>query len=189
MTRDRASPADGAWLTLGQAAKYLGISESTLRKWADAGRLPAFSTPGGHRRFRTGDLDVFLDDARVDSDPGGTVLVLSDDSHLNALVRLGLERDGHRVQLAATPRAATAILEKDPPDVVFLDLGMHELDALDFLCRLRDRHSLDTVAVIVFGGNAGGVHPRRLSTVAGNPDPLTLVESAQRLLSTRARAA
>ena len=48
------------WLTLGQAATYLGVAQSTIRKWSDGGRLPAFYTPGGHRRFRQGDLDKFL---------------------------------------------------------------------------------------------------------------------------------
>ena len=60
------------WLTLGQAAKYLGMAQSTIRKWSDSGRLPAFYTPGGHRRYRRGDLDSFLESraahspARVD---------------------------------------------------------------------------------------------------------------------------
>ena len=51
-------PADEPdWLTLGQAAKYLGVAQSTIRKWSDIGRVPAFYTPGGHRRYRRGDLD------------------------------------------------------------------------------------------------------------------------------------
>ena len=45
------------WLTLGQAAKYLGVAQSTIRKWSDQGLVPAFYTPGGHRRFRRRDLD------------------------------------------------------------------------------------------------------------------------------------
>jgi excisionase family DNA binding protein len=49
------------WLTLGQAAKYLGMAQSTIRKWSDSGRLPAFYTPGGHRRYRRSDLDQFLE--------------------------------------------------------------------------------------------------------------------------------
>ena len=48
------------WLTLGQAASYLGVAQSTVRKWSDGGRLSAFYTPGGHRRFRRADLDSFL---------------------------------------------------------------------------------------------------------------------------------
>ena len=51
---------DSDWLTLGQAARYLGVAQSTIRKWSDQGRLPAFYTPGGHRRYRQGDLDAFV---------------------------------------------------------------------------------------------------------------------------------
>ncbi len=29
----------------------LGVDPDTLRRWADEGRVPAFTTPGGHRRF------------------------------------------------------------------------------------------------------------------------------------------
>src|SRR6187402_1317844 len=46
------------WLTLGQAASYLGVAQSTVRKWSDGGRLSAFYTPGGHRRFRRVDLEM-----------------------------------------------------------------------------------------------------------------------------------
>lgn len=44
------------WVTLGQACKLLGVNESTLRRWADAGHVRAFRTPGGHRRFSEEDL-------------------------------------------------------------------------------------------------------------------------------------
>ena len=32
-----------------------------MRKWSDLGRVSAFYTPGGHRRYRRADLDQFLD--------------------------------------------------------------------------------------------------------------------------------
>ena len=54
---ERRMPAgESDWLTLGQAAKYLGVAQSTIRKWSDQGRVPAFYTPGGHWRYRRGDL-------------------------------------------------------------------------------------------------------------------------------------
>ena len=48
-----ASPAHSAagWLSLGPAARLLGVDPDTLRRWADDGRVEAFTTPGGHRRF------------------------------------------------------------------------------------------------------------------------------------------
>ena len=36
---------------LGEASRVLGISQGTLRRWADRGQVASFTTPGGHRRF------------------------------------------------------------------------------------------------------------------------------------------
>lgn len=44
------------WVTLGRACQVVGVNESTLRRWADAGLVRSFRTPGGHRRFAEEDL-------------------------------------------------------------------------------------------------------------------------------------
>ncbi|MEP7292662.1 MAG: helix-turn-helix domain-containing protein [Chloroflexota bacterium] len=44
------------WVSLRQAADLLGVHPATVRNWADKGDLPSRRTPGGHRRFRKGDL-------------------------------------------------------------------------------------------------------------------------------------
>src|SRR2546426_11964313 len=51
---------DTRWITLGQACKLLGVNESTLRRWADAGHVRSFRTPGGHRRFSEEDLRALV---------------------------------------------------------------------------------------------------------------------------------
>ena len=38
----RTAAGENDWLTLGQAAKFLGVAQSTIRKWSDVGRVPAF---------------------------------------------------------------------------------------------------------------------------------------------------
>lgn len=53
------------WLTLSQASKLLGVHPATLRQWVDAGAVPSFRTPGGHRRFDAGELRRFLIQAGV----------------------------------------------------------------------------------------------------------------------------
>ncbi len=41
------------YLTIGQSAKLIGVSVSTIRNWEAKGQLKsAFRTPGGHRRFK-----------------------------------------------------------------------------------------------------------------------------------------
>jgi len=45
--------------TSSQAARYLGVSLATVRRWADAGHLSCYRTPGGQRRFSRDQLDTF----------------------------------------------------------------------------------------------------------------------------------
>jgi excisionase family DNA binding protein len=49
----RTSRPDGTdtWLSIHAASALVGVSEATLRRWAEAGDVEAFVTPGGHRRF------------------------------------------------------------------------------------------------------------------------------------------
>jgi excisionase family DNA binding protein len=58
--RDTSESFSTRWITLGQACKLLGVNESTLRRWADAGHVRSFRTPGGHRRFSEEDLRALV---------------------------------------------------------------------------------------------------------------------------------
>ena len=49
-------------LTVSAAARLLGVSSSSLRAWAAAGRVPHVRTPGGHRRFELDELVRWLSD-------------------------------------------------------------------------------------------------------------------------------
>ena len=54
------SPKQSQWLSLSDASEVLGVHFTTLRRWADAGTVPCFRTPGGHRRFRRADLESWV---------------------------------------------------------------------------------------------------------------------------------
>ena len=56
----RTSTTDPEWVSLTEARQLLGVSPSTIRRWADAGLLKAFVTPGGHRRFSRAGLLALL---------------------------------------------------------------------------------------------------------------------------------
>jgi excisionase family DNA binding protein len=47
-------------LSVSAAARLLGVSSSSLRAWAAAGRVPHVRTPGGHRRFELDELVRWL---------------------------------------------------------------------------------------------------------------------------------
>ena len=48
------------WLSINEACRLLGVDQSTLRRWSDAGKVPVFRTPGGHRRYAEDDLLTLL---------------------------------------------------------------------------------------------------------------------------------
>lgn len=50
-------------------AAVLGVSEATVKRWADAGMLRCFRTRGGHRKFRLRDVKAFLADEEVQQMP------------------------------------------------------------------------------------------------------------------------
>jgi excisionase family DNA binding protein len=64
----------GPWLELSEAADYLGVHFTTLRRWADAGKVPCIRTPGGRRRFKTGELDAFMASLRQGARPASLAL-------------------------------------------------------------------------------------------------------------------
>jgi excisionase family DNA binding protein len=48
------------WMGLGEASRLLGVAPGTLRRWSDSGSVPAFTTPGGHRRYRRTALERLI---------------------------------------------------------------------------------------------------------------------------------
>ncbi len=48
------------WLTLSEVAQILGVHPSTVRIWANQGKVPVHRTRGGHRRFRRDELELWM---------------------------------------------------------------------------------------------------------------------------------
>lgn len=117
------------WLTLAEASSVLGVSGATLRRWADDGRVPVFTTPGGHRRFSRRTLQHLLPVARRDRP---------------SLARLGASPErivrAYRPRRSAPPAARPPWLERlsDADRVEFRERGrlllallVEHLDASD----------------------------------------------------------
>jgi len=51
---------DEPLVTISEASGILGVSEVALRQWTDEGRIKAFVTPGGHRRYSRTELRKFM---------------------------------------------------------------------------------------------------------------------------------
>jgi excisionase family DNA binding protein len=183
----RAPTTEPDWLTLGQAAKFLGVAQSTIRKWSDQGRVPAFYTPGGHRRYRRRDLELFLDR----SGPGGSttgplVLVVDDDARIREYVRVNLEMEGYVVREASSADEALQAIEDQAPELVLLDVVMPGVDGWQLLQRMQERHG--SIPVIMFSGQVdenavGEATERGARGFIGKPfDPQQLIERAKQLV-------
>jgi excisionase family DNA binding protein len=147
----RTPPIAGEWLTLGQAARFLGVAQSTIRKWSDSGMVPAFYTPGGHRRFRRVDLETFIDKSGPSHRrPGPLVLVVDDDARLGELIRVNLEDAGYSVSQAENAAAAIGEIEGRAPRLVLLDAVMPGADGWELLRRLEERHG--SIPVVMYSG-------------------------------------
>ena len=187
----RLAPAsEPDWLTLGQAAKYLGVAQSTIRKWSDTGRVPAFYTPGGHRRYRRTDLDAFLERSGPGGKPkaGPTVLVVDDDPGVRQVVRLSLELEGYMVKEAGGAEEGLAAVEDEAPDLILLDVMMPQVDGWEMLRRIQERHGAGSIPIVMFSGKvdaqtAAQATARGAQGFVGKPfDPQQLVDQAKQIV-------
>jgi excisionase family DNA binding protein len=182
----RAPANEPDWLTLGQAAKYLGVAQSTIRKWSDLGRVPAFYTPGGHRRYRRRDLDAFLERSGPHSQQvGPVVLIVDDDEGIRQVVRVNLEAEGYTVREAASARDGLAAIDDQAPDLILIDVVMPEIDGWEMLRHVHERHG--PLPVIMFSGKVDAAATSAVSAGAhgflGKPfDPQQLVDQTKQLV-------
>ena len=192
-TRGTAA-AQPEWLTLGQAAKYLGVAQSTMRKWSDLGRVSAFYTPGGHRRYRRADLDQFLDrsgpgtSTASTSSAGPLVLIVDDDERLREYVRVNLEAEGYEVREAGSAEEGLEALGERSPDLILLDVMMPQVDGWETLRRIQEHTGVGAIPVIMFSGKvdeqaATEAESRGAQGFIGKPfDPRSLIESTKQQL-------
>ncbi|NJK80478.1 MAG: helix-turn-helix domain-containing protein [Chloroflexaceae bacterium] len=85
------------YISLSEASRRLGVHATTLRRWADAGSVPVYVTPGGHRRFALSDIENLRERRPLQ----GEALVDTWASHALAQTRSELRRgDQHPAWLS-----------------------------------------------------------------------------------------
>lgn len=50
-----------------KAAEILNFNESTIKRWADSGKIKCFRTPGGHRKFNLDDIRKLAEDHKLEN--------------------------------------------------------------------------------------------------------------------------
>jgi excisionase family DNA binding protein len=126
-----------------EAAKLCHVSPLSIINWVNAGRLPAFRTPGGHRRIRREDLLRFMRDNGIplppelrDGSGRRRVLVVDDEANIRDVIaeHLSSRANAYEVLTAADGFEAGRLVVTFRPDVVLLDLRMPGLDGFQ-VCR------------------------------------------------------
>jgi len=69
-------------VTISEASHILGVSEAALRQWTDEGRIRAFITPGGHRRYAMDDIRKFMSSHQKALGLKDLVMELENTTHL-----------------------------------------------------------------------------------------------------------
>jgi two-component system nitrogen regulation response regulator NtrX len=102
------------------------------------------------------------------------ILVIDDEPAIRDTMRMILEYEGHDVSLAGSGQEGLTIADREPPDLVFLDIKMPGLDGLETLGRLRTANeSLPVVMISAHGTATSALEAGRLGAFRFIEKPLS----------------
>jgi two-component system, NtrC family, nitrogen regulation response regulator NtrX len=79
------------------------------------------------------------------------ILIVDDELAIRDSLKMTLEYDGYDVMLAATGEEGVKLVEREAPDLVFLDIKMPGMDGLEVLQKLR--HLVEVTPIVVISGH------------------------------------
>jgi DNA-binding response OmpR family regulator len=118
-----------------------------------------------------------------------TVLVIEDERHIADLVRIALERDGHRVIVVRTGEEGLAELPRHAIGLVVLDIGLPGIDGLEVCRRIRADSRLPLIMLTARDEEADRVAGLELGADDYVPKPFSPRELAARVKAVLRRSA
>ena len=79
------------------------------------------------------------------------ILVVDDEAAIRDSLKMTLEYDGYDVMQAATGEEGVKLIEREAPDLVFLDVKMPGMDGLEVLQKVR--HLVEVTPIVVISGH------------------------------------
>ena len=144
--------------TTGEAAEICKVSQQTIIRCFDSGRLKGFRVPGSRfRRIPREALVAFMRENNIPLDrlDGGKkrVLIVDDDAEIVDLFVDVLERDGRfDVQAASTGYTAGLLSAEFKPDVVVLDYMLPDVNG-NVVCRtMRAKPEFADTKILIVSG-------------------------------------
>jgi two-component system, OmpR family, response regulator RpaA len=144
--------------TTGEAAQICKVSQQTIIRCFDSGRLTGFRVPGSKfRRIPRDELIRFMraNNIPLDTIEGGTrrILVVDDDPGILQLFSDVLGRDGRfEVQTAATGYDAGMLTESFKPHLMILDYMLPDINGNIVCQRIRTNPGLKDTRIIFVSG-------------------------------------
>ena len=156
---ERSDKRDGKWagkqiFTTGEAAEVCKVSQQTIIRCFDSGRLQGFRVPGSRfRRIPRGELIRFMRANDIPLEPlGGAerkVLLVDDDAAIATLLEELLKRDArYEVRTASTGFEAGLVVEEFRPDLILLDYLLPDLNGAVVCDRIRSKPHLASTRVV-----------------------------------------
>ena len=69
------------------------------------------------------------------------ILIVDDEQSYRQLLTLVFESDGHQIRTAANGREAVELVNQEPPDVIVSDVRMPDMDGIEMLRAVREKHT------------------------------------------------
>lgn len=150
--------ADKQVFTTGEAAEICKVSQQTIIRCFDSGRLQGFRVPGSRfRRIPRAELIRFmkLNEIPTDALESATrrVLVVDDDDQILELIRDVLGQDERfEVKTASTGYDAGLLTERFRPHLILLDFMLPDINGNLVCQRIRSNPDLADTKIIIVSG-------------------------------------
>jgi len=93
------------------------------------------------------------------------ILIIEDDSDFQDIYALYLQGESHQVLSACNGKEGLAVLERETPDLIILDLIMPVMDGEEFYVRLREKEKWRHIPVLIASVNEK--MPARITELGG----------------------
>lgn len=146
--------------TTGEVAQVCKVSQQTVIRCFDSGKLKGFRVPGSRfRRIPREALLSFMKDNQIPLDhlESGRrrVLVVDDDEAIVEMFTDLLERDGRfEVRTASSGYEAGMLTERFRPDVILLDFKLPDINGTVVCSGIRANESHNHTKIIIISGAA-----------------------------------